>query len=58
MCCGPAVERAFAELTARGVPAKHAVWQTVGLRDGSVIDHLSRPSSRDPLGEAVTEVAR
>ena len=25
MCCRPAVERAFSELTARGVPESHAV---------------------------------
>ncbi|HZH27009.1 MAG TPA: hypothetical protein VEY95_07495 [Azospirillaceae bacterium] len=50
MCCRHAVERAFAELTARGVPEKHAVEAAL------VIHRAHHPDT--PINMAVAEVTR
>ena len=50
MCCRPAIERVFAELTGRGVPEKHAVETAL------VICHSHHPEV--PLHRAVTDVTR
>jgi hypothetical protein len=50
MCRRPAVERAFAELTARGVPEKHAVEAAL------VVYRANHPEV--PLHQAVTDVTR
>lgn len=50
MCCRPAVERAFAELTACGVPTKHAVEAAL------VVYRAHHPDI--PLDHAMADVTR